>query len=77
MVRMENRVEARLKVESQSSRGQRFGTEMEMEAEWRWNGGRVFIMKVPVFVKRSTESNWVVDSIFELRNIHVREVAYK
>jgi hypothetical protein len=29
------------------------------------------------FTKRSRESDQVVDSIFELKNIHVGEVAYK
>jgi hypothetical protein len=31
----------------------------------------------PDFAKGSVESNWVVDLKFELRIIHVREVAYK
>jgi hypothetical protein len=64
-----------LKVEGQRSRGQRLESELELELESEWK--RSIITKVPGFMKRSTESNWVVDLIFELKIIHVREVAYK
>jgi hypothetical protein len=40
-------------------------------------GGRVLSQRCQIFTKRSIESIWVVDLIFELRSIHVREVTYK
>jgi hypothetical protein len=57
----------------QRSEIERSETELELEMEQK----KSIITKVPGFAKRSTESNWVIDSIFKLRNIHVREVAYK
>jgi hypothetical protein len=58
-------VETRLRV-----KGQRF----EVRSG---DGGGALPRRCQIFMKRSIESNWFVDLIFELRSIHVREVAYK
>jgi hypothetical protein len=64
-VQVEDRVEIRSRVKDQ-----RF----EVRGG---DGGRALSQRYQIFTKRSIESIWVVDLIFELRSIHVREVAYK
>jgi hypothetical protein len=39
--------------------------------------GGVFIAKISNLCEESRQSNWVIDSIFELKNIHAGEVTYK
>jgi hypothetical protein len=39
--------------------------------------GRALSQRCQIFMKRSRESNWVIDLIFKLKGIHVREVAYQ
>jgi hypothetical protein len=40
-------------------------------------GGGVLSQRYQIFVKRSGESNWVVDLIFKLKSTHAGEVTYK
>jgi hypothetical protein len=62
---VENRVEVRLRVKDQ-----RF----EVGGGDGGGGrGRALSQRYQIFAKRSIESNWVIDSIFELRSIHVRD----
>jgi hypothetical protein len=73
----------RLRVRGQEVRGQRSEvnrleverSELELESEHCIP--EECYRKEPDFAKGSVESNQVIDSIFELRIIHVREAAYK
>jgi hypothetical protein len=50
--------------------------DQRFEVRGRGRGGALS-QKCQIFAKRSKESNQVVDSIFELKSIHAREVVYK
>jgi hypothetical protein len=59
-------------------RGSRSEVEMEVEAEAEAEvEAERLLQKYQIFAKRSRESSWVIDSIFELKSIHAGEVTYK